>query len=247
MRLIADYHTHTYYSHGKGSIRDNVMVAREKGLEEICIADHGPASRSLIKLGVNRADVFLEMKKEAAQLQDEFPDIRILVGAEANIINLEGELDIPLKILTQLDMVLVGLHILIQPATWYDGLHLIINNVLGRRLSHYLAAEARKRNTLTLIRAIERYPIDIIAHPGYGLDIDTYQLARACREKGVIMEISGRHGGMTPEYLQIGLDQGVDFAVGSDAHQPDDVGSVERALNLIREVNLPLTRVINVI
>ena len=31
MQLIGDYHTHTIYSHGSGSIRDNVEAALKKG------------------------------------------------------------------------------------------------------------------------------------------------------------------------------------------------------------------------
>ena len=41
IKLFADYHTHTIYSHGTGTIIDNVMIARKKGLKEIAITDHG--------------------------------------------------------------------------------------------------------------------------------------------------------------------------------------------------------------
>ena len=41
IKLVADYHTHTLYSHGKGTIIDNVLAAREKGLKAIAITDHG--------------------------------------------------------------------------------------------------------------------------------------------------------------------------------------------------------------
>jgi len=41
MLLYGDYHTHTRYSHGKGSVKDNAQAAYEKGLKEIAITDHG--------------------------------------------------------------------------------------------------------------------------------------------------------------------------------------------------------------
>ena len=41
MKILADYHTHTIYSHGKGTIEDNVKVAILKGIETIGISDHG--------------------------------------------------------------------------------------------------------------------------------------------------------------------------------------------------------------
>ena len=37
MILTADYHTHTTYSHGKGTVSENAAVAEEKGLKEIAI------------------------------------------------------------------------------------------------------------------------------------------------------------------------------------------------------------------
>jgi predicted metal-dependent phosphoesterase TrpH len=33
--LVADYHTHTRYSHGKGTILENVEAARKKGLKKL--------------------------------------------------------------------------------------------------------------------------------------------------------------------------------------------------------------------
>ena len=41
MILTSDYHTHTVFSHGKGNVIDNVLVAKEKGLKQVGITDHG--------------------------------------------------------------------------------------------------------------------------------------------------------------------------------------------------------------
>ena len=43
MRLTADYHTHTSFSHASGSVQDNVIAAIEAGLEIVGIADHSIA------------------------------------------------------------------------------------------------------------------------------------------------------------------------------------------------------------
>ena len=41
MKILADYHTHTVYSHGKGTIEENVKVAISKGIKTLGISDHG--------------------------------------------------------------------------------------------------------------------------------------------------------------------------------------------------------------
>ena len=41
-KVFADYHTHTYYSHGKGSPRDNVLSAIKRGLDLVAVSEHGP-------------------------------------------------------------------------------------------------------------------------------------------------------------------------------------------------------------
>ena len=41
MAFFGDYHTHTTYSHGKGSVADNARAAAAVGLKEIAITDHG--------------------------------------------------------------------------------------------------------------------------------------------------------------------------------------------------------------
>ena len=41
MILTADYHTHTPYSHGKNTVLENAVAAKEKGLKQLGITDHG--------------------------------------------------------------------------------------------------------------------------------------------------------------------------------------------------------------
>ena len=40
MILYGDYHTHTVYTHGHGTVEDNVKVAIKRGLKQIAITEH---------------------------------------------------------------------------------------------------------------------------------------------------------------------------------------------------------------
>ena len=40
MILYGDYHTHTVYTHGHGTIEDSVKVAIKRGLKQIAITEH---------------------------------------------------------------------------------------------------------------------------------------------------------------------------------------------------------------
>ena len=54
MELTGDYHTHTIFSHGKGTILENALSAKEVGLKEIGISDHGFAHTAF---GIKRRNV----------------------------------------------------------------------------------------------------------------------------------------------------------------------------------------------
>ena len=80
-RMLYDYHTHTTYSHGTGSIADNVRAAHEKGLREIAITDHGAGN---IAHGMGYAKLG-KMRAEIAALRTQYPDVKVRLGVEANI------------------------------------------------------------------------------------------------------------------------------------------------------------------
>jgi len=246
LKLFADYHTHTKYSHGAGTIRENVEAARAKGLEQVAISDHGPANPVF---GVSGPRVLLDIKKEAAYYNGRYDDIRVLAGVEANIVGSDGKLDIPGSILKQLDIVLAGLH----RFTWFTdpraGMTMYLENPLSKlglgTLSRHLAAKARLNNTKAVVEAVYRYDIDIITHPGLHMSIDTYELARACAKRGTALEINASHGTSLTEFARAAASQGVSFAINSDAHHPRDVGHLEPGLAVAESLGLTADRIIN--
>jgi len=239
-KLFADYHTHTRYSHGKGSILDNVEAARAKGLSVIAITDHG---FNHIGFGMAISDID-RMRDEITHLNQKYTDIKILMGIEANLISLDGEIDIPEKYLNAFDIILMGFHKAVKPAGIRDAWVLFGKNGLDR-LGLVNHEKLRQANTSALIKAISRYPIKFITHPGAKIDIDSQKLAQAAAKNNVALEINASHGFMTVEYVKIALEEGVNFVISSDAHTPERVGDFEKGIQIAKSAGVPPHRIIN--
>lgn len=242
MRIIADYHTHTRYSHGKGTIRENVEAAIEKGLKAIGICDHGPGH---YLYGVKREKIY-QMRREVDKLNREYKEIEILLGVEANVIGFDGTIDVDEEIIDMLDILLLGFHYGVLFKSIGDYLFMNVANPVSKLLP--IGRERIiERNTEAIIKAIERYPIDIITHPGDKVKLNTKKVAEAAYAKGVALEINEKHNELSVENLKIALDTKVDFYINSDAHRPEEVGMVDEAIKRIVEANIPLSRIKNLI
>ena len=239
-RIAADYHTHTRYSHGKGSILDNVEEARRKGLEKIAISDHGFHH---IGFGMSQSDIG-RMREEILSLNRRFHDIEILMGIEANLIGMDGEIDIPEKYLSAFDIILMGFHMAVKPYTMGDGWKLLVRNGLDKLIPFH-SEELKQANTDAMVKAMERYPIRIITHPGAKIAIDSRKLAKAAAKEGTALEINASHGFMTVEYVKIALEEGASFVISSDAHVPEKVGVFDRAIEIAEAAGVPPQRIIN--
>lgn len=243
MNLIGDYHTHTLYSHGKGSIRENVEVAIDKGLKEIAICDHGPGHYGF---GVKRGDL-AKMRMEVDQLNIEYKGkIKVLLGLEANIIGFDGTLDVDDDIIGYLDILLVGYHYGILPKSLRDGLLYYILNPISK-----LVPPLNKRlldlNTRAFVKAIKKYNIYAITHPGAKVPLNIEVLARECVKTKTKLEINVKHGELSVENLKLAAKTGVKFLVSSDAHRPEDVGNVSKSIERAKEAEIPLDRVSNIV
>ena len=247
MRAYGDYHTHSQYSHGKGNIEGNIEAAIARGLRELAITDHGPRSWNFIRLGIRDASELLLIRRKLKDLQEKYPQIKLLAGVEANIINREGELDVPEEILGELDIVAAGFHLLIYPPDFHSFRDVILNNRFYYKWFPARRKEIRKFNTEVLIKAVKRYRIDFITHPGYGIDIDTYELARACAEQGTLLEINARHVEELRAFIQAAARTDVKFIINSDAHAPEEVGDFQRAIRIVEELGLSPERIVNII
>lgn len=235
MDILADYHTHTVYSHGKGTIEDNVREAISKGIKTIGISDHGYKH---ISYGVKRKNIFL-MREEIDRLKDKYKDTNILLGIECNILDNSGNIDIDDEIRECLDYVMAGYHFASTPTS----LKSIINhgdNYL--RKSH----KAKDYNTEALINAIKKNDIFIITHPGDKGDVYIEEVAKIAKEKGTRLEINSSHGYLNSEQLNRIKGIGNKLIIGSDAHVPSRVGNFDLAMKIIKESDVDVSLVENI-
>lgn len=240
MNIIGDYHTHTLYSHGKGTIMENVLAAKRKGLKKIVIADHGPGH---IGFGVKIHD-FLKMKEEINKINDKIEDIEVLMGIEANIVGVDGSIDVPEKYLDIFDIILAGFHYGVKPRSIRDFYKLFFTNTLGK-VSKSWWDKSRDMNTRAMIKAIEKYPIKIITHPGAKIPMDAGRLAKAAAKTDTWLEINSSHGYLTKEFIQIAKKYPVKFVINSDAHHPERVGDFKKGIHIAKEAGLDERDIIN--
>ena len=241
MELFADYHTHTRHSHGKGTVLDNVARAAQIGLRRRHHRSRPKAHarhryRSLVVLDKTRSEI------EAAAAV--YPHVKVKLGVEANVTSIRGDIDVAPEYIEKLDLLLVGLHLMVKPEQWLDGLNRAAAHFL-RGLTPGLKRKARLLNTEALVNAVNRHPIQIVTHPGHRFDIDTRALARACAARGAAFEINTSHQHMTVSLIKTAANEGVKFAISSDAHQPSRVGDFAYGVWLAGQAGLTPEMIVN--
>lgn len=241
MQLNYDFHTHTTYSHGKGSILDNAVSAKEKGLKGITISDHGFSHPAF---GMKRKK--LDKMKADCENAEKETGIKVKLGIESNLLGISGKIDVKEKDYEKLDMILAGVHRFIL----YDGIKewfkLFGSNFCTNAFKKQASASLIKRNTEVYINAIKNNPIDILTHVNYLVFADAVEVAKACADYGTYFEINTKKVHLSDEEWLKVIDTNVNFVIDSDAHTPSRVGDTRLADELFERIDFPLDRIKNI-
>lgn len=237
----SDFHTHTTYSHGTGSVEDNVIAARRAGLRCVAITDHA-VRHPLVGVRPSRIPA---MRADVDAVQKKYPDIRVLLGMEANLIGMQGEIDLRPQDIRQLDIVLAGYHLSAVPKRVSDIFRIQAGGVFKHVFRTNTKAQ-RERNTEMFMRAVQKNPIDILTHPGFRLDVDYERIGQACAEYGTYIEISSRHRVPDAEALQALAACGAQFVINSDAHKPTNIAHWDWALQQAEAAGIGPDRIVNI-
>jgi len=236
-KMTFDYHTHTVFSHGKGSIEDNVKAAIDRGLSAIAISDHGPGH---LTYGVKRKH-FPVMRGQIEQLRKTYPEISIYLSVEANVISKGNYLDVTEMEKNWFDFIIGGYHYGIPHGycigNWLDARGFAPESV-GKSLLI--------KNTDMTVKALYENDLRILTHPGDKGRFDIKEIAKACAATDTWMEISTWHSHLTTEEIRIAAEEDVRFIISSDAHSPNRVGSFEGGLKRALEAGLDIDRIVNI-
>lgn len=223
MKIVADLHNHTISSgHAYSTIIELAKVAANKGLEMIAMTDHGPkmpGAPHLYHFG------------NLISIPEEIHGVEILRGAESNILDKEGNIDIPFYFQRNLDIILGGFHQLcFEPGSVEE-------------------------NTQAAINAMVNSKIDVLVHPGNPeFLVNPEKVVQAAKEHNVLIEINnssllgGSRKGSYDNCLAfakaiVKLDWKV--SLGSDSHIAFEVGNFNKALDLIEKAGLKEENIIN--
>ncbi len=234
-KMIFDYHTHTTFSHGKGSIEDNVVVALEKGLKGLAISDHGPGHWTY---GIQRKNISV-MREEIERLKPLYPDLDLYLSVEANIVDQGNGLDLTEQEKADFDFIHAGFHYGVSKCYSFS-------NFLQDKGMPLNREKLREKNTQMVIKAIEQNHIKILTHPGDKGPFDINEIAKVCEREQVWMEINNRHHHLTKEEIKTAMKHDVVFVISSDAHHPKNVGNFSEALSRAKDAGLDLQRIINI-
>lgn len=224
MNYRIDLHTHSIAAgHAYSTFQENVQAAFAKGLSVYGFSEHGPAMP-----GGPHPFFFQNFRV----LPEEYKGMRILKGCEANIIDLEGHLDLEDSILAHMDYVIASMHPpCVTPGTAVE-------------------------NTDCLIKIMDYPAVQIIGHPDdarFPLEYD--RLVQAAKEKGVLLEVNNsslspvsvRKGGLenVQTYLTLCKEHGVPVILGTDSHYAPLIGDFSYADKVLKDMEFPEELVVN--
>lgn len=242
MILFGDYHTHTIYSggkhnvrHAKGSVLENALIAKDKGLKEIAITEHGFNHKLY---GLQRSNL-KKLKSEIEEAKTK-TGINILLGIEANIISSLGDIDVNESDMQYIDFLVVGFHTFARAKSIKEFFKFYLPNNLG-----FHDKKTIERNTLALLMAMDKYNIDVISHPGSKMCVDFKALAKGAEKTNTMLEINGRRIMYSNQDVQDILKTKAMFIIDSDAHTAHNVGGCNYPINFAIKNDIPFERIAN--
>lgn len=224
MDIRLDVHTHSIMSgHAYSTIQEMAKEAADKGLNILGITEHAPSLP-----GACHEIYFRNMHVVPRKMYG----VSLMLGAELNILDITGAVDLNDEVYPMLDLRIAGIHKL----CWKGG--------------------TTDENTGAMIRAISNPWVQIISHPGDGTaSLHFEPIVLAAKESGTLLEIN--NSSLNPVrnkvdahdnnimLLRLCKKYDVPVILGSDAHVSFAVGGYDNIYPLLSETEFPERLIVN--
>ncbi|MDX5626600.1 MULTISPECIES: phosphatase [unclassified Brenneria] len=218
-----DLHMHTVAStHAYSTLHDYIAEAKKKDIRLFAITDHGP----------DMADAphywhFMNMRVWPRLVDG----VGILRGIEANIKNVDGDIDCTGPMLEQMDLIIAGFHEPVFPP------------------------QDKATHTAAMIATMANGDAHIISHPGNPkFPIDIRAVAEAAARYNVALELNNSsfmHSRKGSEancqaIAEAVRDAGGLLSLGTDSHIAFSLGDFTHCERILQKVDFPQDRILNV-
>jgi len=208
--IKGEFHIHTNWSDGLGSIEEMVQTAYEMGLKYIVIGDHSQSARVAKGLDMQK---YREQWKVIDRLNTYYnkKGFYILRGCEVDILP-DGSLDLPDEFLKEFDFVVASIHTRFGQDNTYRILKAIENpyvNLIGHPTGKAYGSR-------------EGYPLDI------------EKILSLAKDTGTALELNTFRADLSPEMVKRAVEKGVKIAIVTDAHAPSHLRYLKIGLGLAR-------------
>lgn len=219
-----DVHTHTVASgHAYSSLQEMAHEAAGRGLEILGITEHAPGIP-----GTCDPIYFRNLHVVPREMYG----VRLLLGAELNILDTDGHIDLDEFHYRMLDIRIAGIHSL----CWKGG--------------------GKDSNTAGMVAAMHNPWVQIISHPGDGTaELDFAEVVRAARDTGTLLEINNSSlnpvrnkvsaVGNNLELLRLCKQHDIPVVLGSDAHISFAIADYQYIDPLLAETRFPEELILN--
>jgi DNA polymerase (family 10) len=219
-----DVHAHSKWSDGGNSIEEVAKAAKDLGLSYIALTDHSQSLK--VAHGLSPEDL-KKKSQEIGRLNKKMSNFRILYGTEVDI-DSDGKIDYKDQILKEFDVVIAAIH---------SGFK-----------------ESKAKLTKRIISACKNRYVHIIAHPtgrlwgvrqAYDLDLD--KIFKVAKDTNTHLEINAfaQRLDLNDIHCRGAKEMGVKLAIGTDAHQLEQLQAIRFGVSVARRGWLSKDDVIN--
>lgn len=221
MKYLVDVHTHTMAGgHAYSTLMENAKQASEIGLKVLGTTEHGPM--------MHDAPHPWHYGNYKVLPRNLF-GVTMLYGCEANIIDINGNIDLPEEYQKTVDILIASLHNLcFEPNT-------------------------KDKNTEALLQAMENEYVDILGHLGNPTyPIYEEEIVKKAKDKNILIEFNNssfvsRKGSWKncEKIARLCKKYGNKVILNTDAHFSLHVGKFNEVDKLMQEVDMPQELIMN--